>query len=739
MISNGRSIAGCAFRPRLWLGVCLLWLARPGAAAPTEESYDHFLRGLIQERHGRMEEAWEEYENVLKIDPEATIVYEILSAIAMRTNRMDRALEMARKVVDTKPDDTHSYLVLGRVHLARGEVSLADEAFQRALEINPDDNESLLYAAHLKTTHEPEEALDYYRRYLKNNPDSLEAQGRIAEIHQRLGQLEEAEEVWKKILETDPNDFSAHLSMAHLYEVKKDTESVIREYQTCLGLDPENTGILMRLGELYFRFGDSRSSWDSFQKAYRMVPSQPTVNFWLALLSEEKRQWDDAIRHMTVVAHQNPEPSVMLRLSYYYGQKGDPNAALKTLKRLQKSNPGNPELMYYVAMGCEEAGRRREAIRWYEKVLRLKPNSAETNFRLGAVWDLTGKFSKAEPYLRKAVELDPNNAVFLNYLGYSWTDKNMNLDQAHSLIGRALDLEPDNGAYLDSMGWVNYRQGRLPEAESYLNRSTGRIDDPVVWDHYGEVLLQMGKKAEALDAFKNGFLSDPTNKTIARKIDEMEPGALPRLSARRLLKRVEGNFRQVSGLSGLTKVKAKTPGQSFRVTGLFYYSRPGLFRLEFLGPFFVPQALLVQNSLGLHWMPPACSGMVGDQEKTWLDLMGLLLSGELARRFDGPSVMVEARRSEFIFRGEEGTLRLGKRDGLIRSVIWNRSREEKPVELLIEKYEQVEGLWLPSEVTFKSDGMTLRGRMQFMKWQVNPVLDKALFDVPSDVTEPTEE
>jgi predicted Zn-dependent protease len=73
------------------------------------------------------------------------------------------------------------------------------------------------------------------------------------------------------------------------------------------------------------------------------------------------------------------------------------------------------------------------------------------------------------------------------------------LDEAHDMIKKALDMDPNNYAYLDSMGWVLFRQNKLPEAEENLRRALQYgATDPTVHDHLGDVYFHEGKTRDAI-------------------------------------------------------------------------------------------------------------------------------------------------------------------------------------------------------------------------------------------------
>ncbi len=90
----------------------------------------------------------------------------------------------------------------------------------------------------------------------------------------------------------------------------------------------------------------------------------------------------------------------------------------------------------------------------------------------------------AEVEFRKVLKADPDNAGAMNYIGYMLADANLRLEESLDLITKALDIEPGNGAYLDSLGWVQFRLGRLEDAEKNLRRALEKTPrDPTVHDH----------------------------------------------------------------------------------------------------------------------------------------------------------------------------------------------------------------------------------------------------------------
>ncbi len=108
------------------------------------------------------------------------------------------------------------------------------------------------------------------------------------------------------------------------------------------------------------------------------------------------------------------------------------------------------------------------------------------------------RWPEAEADFKKALDLDGEQPLVLNYLGYSWVDKNLNLEPALDMIRKAVKLKPEDGYFVDSLGWAYYRLARYPEAVTELERAVElKPDDPVINDHLGDAYWQAGRRLEA--------------------------------------------------------------------------------------------------------------------------------------------------------------------------------------------------------------------------------------------------
>lgn len=143
----------------------------------------------------------------------------------------------------------------------------------------------------------------------------------------------------------------------------------------------------------------------------------------------------------------------------------------------------------------------------------------------GICYERLKQWDKAEPDLQKALELNPDQASVMNYLGYSWVDQNMHLDEAMDLIREAVRREPNNGYYVDSLGWAHYKLGQYEKAVEELEKAVElRPEDPVLNDHLGDAYWKVERKREARFQWSHALSLDPEPEDREQILDKLANG-----------------------------------------------------------------------------------------------------------------------------------------------------------------------------------------------------------------------
>jgi tetratricopeptide (TPR) repeat protein len=244
-------------------------------------------------------------------------------------------------------------------------------------------------------------------------------------------------------------------------------------------------------------------------------------------------------------------PTVMQQLVLAIARQGNTDRALKITDELLKANPRNWLHLALKAQVLRVAGRLEDSAKMYldviEKVKKDKrvPDKAKEEYiddyryLLSGVYTDLHQIDKASEQLKALLAREPNNPTYNNDLGYIWADHGQNLVEAEKLIRKAIDedrklrkssppsrpeLDRDSSAYLDSLAWVLFKQGKAKEAKPYLLEAVKDKEgqSPEIFDHLGDVHLQLGEKDEALAAWKKAVESATASKRDQKRKAEIE-------------------------------------------------------------------------------------------------------------------------------------------------------------------------------------------------------------------------
>tara|TARA_B100001123_G_C15248515_1_gene1001883 strand:- start:866 stop:1648 length:783 start_codon:yes stop_codon:yes gene_type:complete len=191
------------------------------------------------------------------------------------------------------------------------------------------------------------------------------------------------------------------------------------------------------------------------------------------------------------------------KISQIIGNQQNKNEALKFIESKFKNfkKPGI-RMLYDRGNIFKNYQKYEESIEFYSLVLsQIDENSqayADILYRRGGSYERIGKHEKSDADLLKSLEINPEDPYVMNYLAYSWLERNYNIEEAIQMLERAHKQEKNDPYIMDSIGWGYYLIGEYAIAEKYLKQVVQIMpDDPIVNDHYGDILWKLNRKLQA--------------------------------------------------------------------------------------------------------------------------------------------------------------------------------------------------------------------------------------------------
>ncbi|HLX16503.1 MAG TPA: tetratricopeptide repeat protein, partial [Bradyrhizobium sp.] len=240
------------------------------------------------------------------------------------------------------------------------------------------------------------------------------------------------------------------------------------------------------------------------QLALYLAPNHPLALLSLADLYESVKKPAMAIKvYERMPAGSALKRNAQIQLAIDLDAADRTDEAIKILKGVTTEDPKDIEAV--MALGNIERGRKKfaDCVLTYSQGIDILPPAPDKNtwvyyYYRGICEERSKQWSKAEADMRKALELQPEQPHVLNYLGYSWIDQGVNLDEGMKMIKRAVDQRPDDGYIVDSLGWAYYRIGNYEDAVKNLERAIDlKPEDPTINDHLGDAYWRVGRTLEA--------------------------------------------------------------------------------------------------------------------------------------------------------------------------------------------------------------------------------------------------
>jgi tetratricopeptide (TPR) repeat protein len=473
--------------------------------------------------NGDMAQAFDLADRLVRQDAKNGLAHLALGVRALRARNFAQARSHLAKGGNTRRGDITAILLTAWSWAGSGEFNKALEATDRLTDrpfaLFRDYHAALI----LEQAKRPQEAARRMRAAYESERSTLRLVDAYARMEARQGRREEALRAYRAFEEALPRHPIVTDAMRRI-SAGEQIEPLVRSPVAGAG------EVLYGLGAAGVRQGDELAAIIYLRLALHLAPEHALAAISLGDLYERIKQGDRAIEVYESVPAASPlRASADLQIGLVLETLERKEEAQQHLEAIIKRAPDDPEPLLALANLQRSRKSFADAAQTYTRALALSKSPGRgdwtTYYFRGVSYERSKQWPLAEADFKKALELYPDQPLVLNYLGYSWVDQGVNLDEAFKMLRRAVDLRPDDGYIVDSLGWAFYRLGRYEDALRELERAIElKPSDPVINDHLGDVYWKVGRRLEARFQWNHARDLNPEPEDLPKILRKIEVG-----------------------------------------------------------------------------------------------------------------------------------------------------------------------------------------------------------------------
>ena len=522
---------------------------------PKQIAYAKFLLSSFYINKGEYKKAEQYLNDALRSDPDSAYLNTKMALLLKEMGRLDEAELYAKRSMELDSQNLNSLLVLAEILRRKGQEKRAFEVYEKAIKLDPQNrNLRILLCNYYLRKREFKKALNHAKNLLDIAPQLPITHYYWGRIQFHMGNYKKAEEGYKKAIELKEDMVPALFDLGTLYQVKGMYKKAIDVYERFIRRFPSNIEVRKRLVNLYMSINKRQDAERHLKEMEKKIKEGDKKGSELALLYIRYGRIDRGIKILKAILNRWPKYNKALYyLGLAYEEKDEYEKALNNLKKIGKDSPLYEDSRIHMVYVLSRLKRFDEAIEIIENAKRykksrdfdimlaeiyeekkdyqksleilnglLKDNSQDVEliYRIGIVYDKMGKKEESIRTMEKILSIDPDHADALNYIGYTYAEMGIRLDEALKLIEKALKIKPNSGYIVDSLGWVYFKKGQYDRALELIKKALSLTpNDPTIIEHLGDIYIKRRRYKKALELYQRAIeLNHPDKEKIRDKI-----------------------------------------------------------------------------------------------------------------------------------------------------------------------------------------------------------------------------
>lgn len=491
----------------------------------------HYMLGKTYFIEKKPSEALIHAKQAVNIDTKNRHYYHLLAQLYERQQNYKEAIATYKKLLTEIPNSEEfyyemasDYIYLQNFEEANKTYSKIEEVFGKTIELTRQKQQLFLKMNKLEL------AIDEGNAYIKQYPDEADMKITQAEILYSNNKGEEAIKYLEKVIVQHPANGDAHVLLMNIYKAKGDQAKYQRQLDYVFSTpDVAAETKLMVLQEMATDPNDDtrKSATKYAELATQHHPQDAKLLETLGdLLNIEKRKEEASKSYSKAIKISESDFNLWMKLIQTDGELNRTDSMVIHAETAITFFPNHAIFWLLGGTAYQIKKQPVKAIEWLEEAKRLAKNNEnitlETNSRLGDCYNETKQFEKSNKAYEDALKVDKNNDYVLNNYSYYLSLRKENLTLAREMSEKLIKRHPYEANYLDTHAWVLYMLKEYDAAKKILEVAVANSPNGTIIEHYGDVLFQLGMKAEALEQWNKAKKLGETSPLIDKKIKDQK-------------------------------------------------------------------------------------------------------------------------------------------------------------------------------------------------------------------------
>ncbi len=428
-----------------------------GPADAKDKAMEYFINGSILETKGDYSGAILEFQDALRYDRSAGIYY-ALGKNYFYLGKTPQALQYTEKAVQLNPARLEYKSQLADIFSSASQFDSAAVVLENMIAQDSTSLTSYYRLARIYENSKPLSAIRIYKKLVGVIGADWNVLVRIADLYEKMGNIDEAANTIKELLKIDPGNASLYKLLIDYYTKAEKYDEALSAADDLLELTPDDMEAREKKAQVYIDKGD----WESAAKEYSYILDKTDIpleakirvgrSYFLQSLKDSTLT-PVAKEFFEKIDKDTTDWEVKMYLGAIAINQHQDSTAIELFKQVTKMAGWNVQAWVRLGGLYFDNKKYDEAVKVMNEAIQLFPDDFTVNLILGISLAQSNQEKEAEPYLKKAVELNPNDVNALSAYGFTLNQLKEN-EKAAEYLKKALQLSPGNVNLLGTLGLI---------------------------------------------------------------------------------------------------------------------------------------------------------------------------------------------------------------------------------------------------------------------------------------------